>query len=144
MVRVAELIGALALVALAGFAWWVAKGYPMGTARFMGPGYVPMALVIILGGVGVVLAVRSMRATGALEPFRLRPLLAVIGAIGAFALLIRTAGLMPATFVLACIASLAEPPLRPVATLIFALGLCALAWLIFIRGLQMPMRLFWF
>lgn len=144
MVRVAEFVGALALVALAGFAWWVARGYPVGSARMMGPGYVPILLVMLLGGVGVLLAFRSLRASGALAPFRLRPFLAVVGAMAAFALLIRTAGLMPATFALACIASLAESPLRPVATLVFALGLCTLAWLIFIQGLQMPMRLFWF
>lgn len=144
MVRIVEGAGAIGLLLLAIFAGWVARDYPLGTLTAMGPGFAPRLLVIALGILALILLAQALMASGDISPFKLRPFLAVMGAIAVFAVLIRTAGLMPATFALASVASLAERPFQPLATIMLGLTLCMLAYAIFIFALGMPMRLFWF
>src|SRR3954463_7663994 len=68
----------------------------MGTARRMGPGYMPYGLawlLVLCGGGG---ALRGVIAAGAaVEPMRLRPFLGVLGGGLAFALLIDRGGIPP-------------------------------------------------
>ena len=53
-----------------------ARGYSMGTAGRMGPGYFPMALGLVLGLLGLLIIARSVVAgSGAISGLQLRPLL---------------------------------------------------------------------
>ncbi|MFL5002876.1 MAG: tripartite tricarboxylate transporter TctB family protein, partial [Xanthobacteraceae bacterium] len=59
-----------------------ARGYSMGTAGRMGPGYFPMALGLVLGLLGLVIIARSVVAgNGAISGLQLRPLLVLAGAV---------------------------------------------------------------
>jgi len=66
--------------------------------------------------------------------FRLRPLVASLGGLLAFGLLIRTAGIVPAIYGLVLVASLAEQP-RWVQSIVLATVLSVGATLIFKVGL---------
>ena len=52
-------ISGLVLLALALFAAWVNREYPLGSLVEPGPGYLPLALAIFLGATGLVIAVRG-------------------------------------------------------------------------------------
>jgi hypothetical protein len=128
--------GALALVE--------ARGYPMGTARRMGPGYFPVILGTLLCLLGVVINVRGLWWRGDKINFHsLRPLLLICAAVLIFALLIRPVGLVIAILILVFISCLGgwEFHIRDVAVL--SLILAALAVGIFVYGLGLPFNLFW-
>src|SRR4051794_41899814 len=58
----------------------------MGTARRMGPGYMPYGLAWLLVLIGAAVALRGVVGAGtAVEPMRPRPLLRVLGGRGALA-----------------------------------------------------------
>src|SRR3954465_13241980 len=67
----------------------------MGTARRMGPGYMPYGLAWLLVLCGAAGALRRVIAAGAaVEPMRLRPFLGVLGGGLAFALVIDRGGIL--------------------------------------------------
>src|SRR5215217_6358007 len=78
------------LLASFGFAGLIfGSDLPIGTARRMGPGYMPYGLAWLLVLCGAVIALRGVVAAGAaVEPMRLRPFLGVLGGGVAFALVI--------------------------------------------------------
>src|SRR5918993_92644 len=82
-------------LAFAAVAIFVARGYSMGAAGRMGPGYFPMALGIVLGGLGLILTIRSFFVAGArVDAIALRPLLTIVLAVVLFGLLIQHLGLV--------------------------------------------------
>jgi hypothetical protein len=71
---------------------------PMGTARRMGPGYMPYGLAWLLILCGAVVVLRGVVGAGAtVEKMRLRPFVGVIGGGLAFALLIDRGGILLAS-----------------------------------------------
>src|SRR3954469_16347569 len=70
----------------------------MGTARRMGPGYMPYGLAWLLVLIGAAVALRGVIGAGAaVEPMRLRPFLGVLGGGLAFALVIDRGGILLAS-----------------------------------------------
>lgn len=121
--------------------------YELGQASRMGPGYFPVALGAILAVLGVVIALMSLKKSPHVllpPPFRLRPLLAILASILAFAAVVTKFGLVPATLLLVAIASRAESDAPWGRTLVLGLALSMLAWLIFVFGLQMQLPAFAF
>jgi hypothetical protein len=124
----------LLLMAVGAAVLVVAQDYGLGTPRRMRAGMFPA----ILGGLLLVVAV-----LGLLEPAReagrvaLRPLLAVLGAIAAFAT-VGLFGLVPAAFAATVAATFAEPGARPVTRLALGAGVAAGLWLVFIGFLGLP------
>ena len=117
----------------------------LGTIARMGPGYFPMVLGWLLAGLGVVIVLLSFREViaDALAPrLAFRPLAAVFGSLLVFSLMIEPFGLVPATIALTAIAVFAErkPPLRR--SVMLAIGLSFVAWLIFTVALQMTLPAF--
>lgn len=139
----AEFWGGSAFLALGVYVLVQSEQYPMGTAMKMGAGYFPRALGLCLVALAAVEMYRARRSNFRLPETRLRPLLAVMLAILVFGLLVRPLGLLPATFVLAIIGSLAEPRFSPVGAAVLGVGLAFLAWIIFILILGLPLRPFW-
>jgi hypothetical protein len=138
-----ELVGGLVLMALGGFVVLEAGGYPLGTLRRMGPGYLPVVLGCVLIGLGalVVLEGRAARTVVPRPPWR--AIVAISAAVVAFGVLVRPAGLVPAVLALVVIAALAEERLRPATTILLAIGLAAFAWLVFVALLGLSIRPFW-
>jgi hypothetical protein len=50
------------LLALALYVGWENRAYPIGTLEEPGPGYLPLMLVIFLGAMGVLIALRGIRS----------------------------------------------------------------------------------
>jgi len=139
-----------ALLALAGgAAALVGSAYPFGRLTAMGPGFLPVALGLLLAVIGaglVVLAVREVLAgperPDVLPPTRLRPLGAVVAGMVVWALVAERAGLIPATVALVIISSAAWPSPRWRSVLWLALALGTAGYFLFVTELGVPLAAF--
>lgn len=136
-----ELLAALAVVAVGVLALAVACQYPMGTVVRMGPGFVPLALSLLLIALGAVLALQSRGAAPVELGLRWRPAVLILGGVLAWALLVDRLGFLPATAVLASCCALAERAGSWRSALALSVGLGLFGYLIFIRGLKVPFAL---
>lgn len=126
----------------------IGSDYTMGSAARMGPGYFPRVLAGLLVLTGIVAIIRSFSRDG--EPVSSvawKPLILIIGATIAFALLLDRAGLIIALLALCLIGASASVRFRfePLALLGLA-GLIAFCALVFVEFFQIPMPLLgsWF
>jgi putative tricarboxylic transport membrane protein len=112
-----------------------------GTALDMGPGYMPMALGLIAIALGLLIAARGLLAEGpAPERWPLRPLAAILTAIGVF-LLVQRVGLVAAVAAVTMIAALADARIRWREAMALAAFLSLFTALVFVVGLRLPFRL---
>ncbi len=109
--------------------------YDLGSLRSMGPGMFPAAIGTILAVLGLLIAIPALFRPGTLPAIEFRSPLFVSAGIAAFALTIRTCGLLPAIIVVTVISSFAGGKFRPVTLVALSAGLCLAAWLVFIVGL---------
>jgi hypothetical protein len=122
----------------------VALGYRMGTATNMGPAYFPVLVSIVVAMLGVSLVVRSFLQADRSEPaivWEIRPVVFISAGIIAFMLLIDSHGLIPAVTALTVLGCLARRGAGIIETLVLLAVLLALAILIFIYGLNLPLKL---
>ena len=119
----------------------IGGSYPVGTAARMGPGYFPRVLGLILVVLGLILAVRALKLTGAPLAMRnVKPLLIVLGSVLVFGLTATRLGIVAATVLLIVISSTADREFRWKEALISSAVLAALTVAAFIWGLgvQLP------
>jgi hypothetical protein len=140
----------LLFIALGALAVFLARNSARGTALEMGPGYFPTWIGIILIGFGIVIGTLAFRVDDAggeslaWKDWAFRPWLVTVGAIVVYALLMEAeVGFVPALFVLVVGSSLAHKDIRIVETLVLATCVTAAAVLVFIYGIELPYRLFW-
>ncbi|WP_210489609.1 tripartite tricarboxylate transporter TctB family protein [Microvirga antarctica] len=140
--NVQDILSGLLFLAIGLIGAVASTAYDIGTARQMGPGYMPVGLFGIMAVIGAIIAIRGglQQFTPAPTP-ALRPLLMVLVATGAFAALIRTGGLFLATLVLVVTASFADHEARLREALIAAAALAIFAALVFSVGLGVPLPL---
>jgi len=122
----------------AAFVLGAATGLDLGTPRRLGPGAFPLMAgicVIALALCSILIDLRRAQAPARADAMAV---LAVAGAMAGFALLSPLAGVLPATFWAALAASLAARRPGWLWRLILACVLTGLAWLLFIRLLQVP------
>jgi putative tricarboxylic transport membrane protein len=118
-----------------------ARGYQMGTANRMGPGYFPTMLALVLAGVGVILIARSFYLTGERVPrLHLFPLSVLVVAILAFGALINWLGLVIAAALVAVVGARAGPEFRTVEVLALGAALVAFSVAVFVYGLGLPLK----
>lgn len=135
-----DLVAGLFLIAFALLARYLAQDLSMGRLVRMGPGYLPVALAWVLGGLGVLIAARGFLIDGPkLEPWAWRPLIALCAALVAFALTLQRGGLVVAIVTATAVSSLAAPGAKPVPTLLLGLGLSALSTVLFVWLLGLPL-----
>ncbi len=132
-----DIVGGLALTALGAFAAFYGQQYEFGSLNRMGPGYFPVALGLIVAVLGLFIAVPAFFRRG--EPIHIewKTLALVLGSIVAFALTLKTLGLVLATVLAVIISSLADNDTRWKGRLIIAAGVATITYLVFIRGLSM-------
>jgi hypothetical protein len=119
-----------------------ALSLPIGTAGRMGPGYFPLALALILGALGLLLAVGSLRTDGPpVTNVEWRGIVFVTLAIVAFAASIVSLGFLPATAIAIGLATSASARFRPVVALFLTVFLVVFCWAVFVLGLGLPVRL---
>ena len=135
-----DLVAGLMFVVWGVAGLWIASDFPRGTALRMGPGYMPLLLcwgLVILGGV---IAIKGLMTTGvSLTAWHLRPLILVLAAIVAFAVLIEPAGLAIATVAIVLIGAAGGIEFHWREALALALGLATGAVGLFVYGLKLTM-----
>jgi putative tricarboxylic transport membrane protein len=137
-----DLIGGLAIVALALFAIWACRDLTGMRGNAFGPGTAPRLFSGILAVVGGLLALRGFLADGpGLARYALRGPLFVIAAILAFAGTIRPLGLVISSFATFLIAAAATPDVRWGETVIVGAALTAFCAVLFPYVLNLPMPL---
>jgi len=117
-----------------------ARQYDMGTAARMGPAYFPTALGLLLMVIGVLISFKGIRSEaedghGHVDKFHFKPLILVLGAVVAFGVLLRPAGLIVALAALIFVSSLGSGEFKLKEILPLAIGLCLLVLAVFIWGL---------
>lgn len=149
-VNVESLASGLVLIALAAFFAYNGRALPTSLGGNMGPGYFPLALCGVLLLLGVTLAASSIRASDvrptASGPVPWRALVLLSAAFLWFALTVRQLGLGPALAGALLLACMASPRSKWRSSLLLSMGMTVFAWLVFIKGLKLPVQLFgaWF
>ena len=117
-----------------------ARQYDMGTAARMGPAFFPTMLGGLLLVIGAIVTIKSMSARAeehSVDKFHFKPLLLVLGAVVAFGLLLRPAGMLVALTALVFISSLGGDEFRLRDVLLLTVGMAILVLAVFIYGLGM-------
>jgi hypothetical protein len=137
-----DLTAGLTLAVLAIAFLWLGAELPAGTARRMGPGWVPRALAIGLLALAIVIVIGDrLRTADAPTTTRWTPLPLVAASLFAFALLIERAGLVAAAFVALLLAGLAGDDRRPIELVVAAAILALATGGLFVGLLALPVPL---
>lgn len=119
---------------------FAARGYSLGSAGKMGPGYFPLVLGIALGAIGLLLVARAIiSGDEAIEGLNLRPLLLLVLSVITFGLAILPLGLVVTLIITVAIAALAGRQSGPIEVAVLALSLAALSIGIFHFALRLPL-----
>jgi putative tricarboxylic transport membrane protein len=113
-----DILGGLVVIAVAGFAYWLARKLPAGAAGGMGPGTLPKGLALLLGALGVALLLNSSNSESAAR-WSIRGPLFVLGALVVFGLAVRPLGLVVAGPLAIAGAAFASSEVRWRETLVF-------------------------
>lgn len=111
----------------------------LGSFRRMGPGAYPLivgGLLAVLAAIGFVQNLRAPVETDAADPIAV---LGVIAGVAAFAFLTPLLGVLPATAIAVFATGSAIPDFRWPFRVALAFGVAIGIWLIFVRGLGMPL-----
>jgi hypothetical protein len=93
-----DVLAGLALIVIAAFGAVLAWDLPIGSAARMGPGFLPLVLLAVLAGLGIVTAVIGLvRTQGLVAGWPLRAFLLIPAAMLVFGLLVERAGLLMAS-----------------------------------------------
>lgn len=141
-----DVIAGVSLVVFALFFLIPGLSYGIGTFSRMDTGSYPVALSVILIGIGIVIAIggvtRGKEQTVGFDLAKARSIFFITASIAAFAMLIERLGLIPATVAVVVLSSLAEEKFRPVITAMLSAIVAFLIWLIFKVGLSLPIDAF--
>jgi len=139
-----DFFAGLLFIAIGVFAMVVAQNFPMGSAVRMGPGYFPRVLSGIMIAFGLYVMVRGLIKGEKIEgAWGIRPLVLVTLGLVAFGFIMERLGMVPALFALFFISALGGHEFKFKEVLILASVMTVAAWGIFIYGLGLPYRLFW-
>ena len=122
---------------------WTARGYSMGTAAKMGPGYFPFLLGMVLAVLGALVLIGSMSSKGEedhLARWDLKILLWILGSVVLFGLLLKPLGMVLSVFVLVLVSSMASHEFSWKGALLNGVVLVLISVGAFVYGinLQMP------
>lgn len=136
------LIAAAGLYINGGFFGIGLEQHNLGTARRMGPGYMPMMVFWIQMFLGaVVFAIGVFNGPEKLDAWAWRELVLVLAALTVFGLLLEKGGLFLTIAATVAVASLADRSHRPFGVLGLILFLMAMCWFVFIRELDIRVNM---
>ncbi|KAA0183239.1 tripartite tricarboxylate transporter TctB family protein [Cupriavidus cauae] len=122
---------------------FVARGYSMGTAAKMGPGYFPFLLGLVLAALGALVLLGSLSSKGEedrMERWDIKILLWILGSVVLFGLLLKPLGMVLSVFVLVVVSSMASHEFSWKGALLNSVVLVLISLGAFVYGinLQMP------
>lgn len=122
---------------------FVARGYSMGTAAKMGPGYFPFLLGLVLAGLGALVLLSSLSSKGEedrMERWDIKILLWILGSVVLFGILLKPLGMVLSVFVLVIVSSMASHEFSWKGALLNSVVLVLISMGAFVYGinLQMP------
>ena len=116
--------------------------YRLGTLARMGPGMLPVGLGVLLVLFGTLIALFVRPEAGETAPaLKWRPIVLVLAAVLAFALLAEPAGLIPATAALVFLSGFADPDHTFKSLSLLFVVLTAFVWLVFVQAIGIPFKL---
>ena len=119
-----------------------ARGYALGTAGKMGPGYFPLLLGLVLAGLGLLLIGRSLVLDGEPVPrLHLLPIAVIAFAVALFGLMIEPLGLVVTLAILTIVTAWAGPEFRLAESAVLAVALIAFSIGVFVYLLGLPLAL---
>jgi hypothetical protein len=127
-------------IVFAATAMLAARGYPLGSAGKMGPGYFPTALGAALGLIGAILVGRSLFVAG--EPvgrIHIVPLATITLGVVLFGVMLEPLGLVAALIVVTLVAAFAGRDSKPLEAVALAVALAAFSVGIFVVALRLPL-----
>ena len=142
-----DTIGALILMALGAAVAVAGWRYRLGTLRNMGAGYAPFALGVALIAAGALIAVlsaatRPMARKSQHDGIDVRAWFCILAGIGAFVLLARQLGLVPATFACVFVSALGDRSNSVRHALLLAATLAVVGYMVFNVALGLPLAPF--
>lgn len=139
-----DFLAGLLMVVVGGVAFYMALDYPFGSALRMGPGYFPRMLAGIMMAFGVYIAIRGLRSgeqVGGIWGWRALAL--ITAAFWVFGWLMDRIGMIPSLVVLFFVSAFAGHEFKWKEVIVLTVVMITFAWAVFIYGLGMPYRLFW-
>jgi hypothetical protein len=113
--------------------------YRVGTARDMGPGFMPLLVGGLLAVIGVVVLLRSFFVDGGrLTNVHWRPLLLIPVAAAGYGLVLLPFGIIISTILLVIVAAFAGPEFRWKEAVVLGVVLAFFSWAVFVYGLALP------
>jgi hypothetical protein len=138
-----DLLAGALFIGFAAFMLWLNMAHPIGTARRMGPGYLPMLAFWALGALGVAILIGGL-FTGAnpIGRFVWRDMGLILLAMIVFGLTVERLGFIVSITLCVAISSFAEKVYRPVRVAALIAFLLALCWFLFIWYLDIRIPVF--
>jgi hypothetical protein len=134
-----DFLSGLMFLGFGGAAIFLGQDHDMGKAVRMGPGYFPTFLGGLLCLVGLGCLLRSLVRPGeAMGRLAFKPLLLVVVSTVVFGLLLRNAGLVAALAASILLSALASSQFSAKAMALTIVGLTAFCYLVFLKGLGLP------
>jgi hypothetical protein len=132
--------GLMFLVVGIGFAWG-ATAYSFGNSARPGPGYFPFGLGILLAVLGCMVLFKALTIETEdgekVGHFAWKPLIVILVAVAIFGVILPRLGLLISLPLLVAISSWASDEFSWRATVINAVLLTAMSWVIFVKGLSL-------
>jgi len=139
-----DFLAGLLMIVIGGIAFYMALDYPFGSALRMGPGYFPRVLAGIFIAFGIYVGLRGLRTKEKVEGvWGWKALALITVAFAAFGWLMDRIGLIPSLVLLFFVSALAGHEFRLKEVIILATVMTLFAYGVFIYGLGLPYRLFW-
>jgi hypothetical protein len=139
-----DFLAGLLMISVGAIAFYMALDYPFGSALRMGPGYFPRVLAGILMAFGLYVMFRGVKSGEKVEgAWGWKALAMITIAFVVFGWLMDRIGMIPSLVVMFFLAALAGHQFKWLEVTILTVLMTAFAWAVFIWGLGLPYRLFW-
>jgi Tripartite tricarboxylate transporter TctB family len=139
-----DFLAGLLMVVIGTVALYMAMNYPFGSSLRMGPGYFPRVLAGILITFGLWIGLRGLRKGEKVEGvWGWKALAFITLAFVAFGWLMDRLGFIPSLVVLFFISAFGGHEFRFKEVITLSIVMIAFAYGVFIYGLGLPYRLFW-
>lgn len=134
-----DIVGGLLVIIVGGTFAYAATRYSFGSGRVIGAAYLPFSAGVITMVLGLGVLIPALFRQGSSIDIGLRPVLAVLTSVLAFGLLIQRTGLIIALIAVVILSALGSRQSRWWQVVPLAVFMSLACWLIFVRGLGLPM-----